>query len=63
MAENAQAVGAIVDVTEHDIDNDFVLDANAIINVDDGSEAPEMAQWFTGLHLLPVLKRLSRNNA
>jgi hypothetical protein len=47
VAENAQAVGAIFDVTEHDVDNDFVLDASAITNVDD-LEAQEMTHVHWG---------------
>jgi hypothetical protein len=63
MAENAQAAGAIYNCTEHDIDNDYVLHANDIVNDDVGSDAPEMAHvhvhWGA---LLRVLKRLSRTD-
>jgi hypothetical protein len=35
-------------VTEHDVDNDFVLDVNAIINVDDDLEARRMVHVHLG---------------
>jgi hypothetical protein len=53
VAENAQAVGAIFDVTEHDVDNDFVSDANAITNVDDDLEAPKVAHVHWGASARP----------
>jgi hypothetical protein len=48
MAEDAQSVGVILHVAEHDTDHHFVLGANAIIDVDVHSEASEMTHIHWG---------------
>jgi hypothetical protein len=61
MAENAQTVCAIFDVTEHNIANDFFLHANAIINIHDSLGAPEKAQVHRAFAVSPktILLRIN----